>query len=187
MNFVPELRNDTYPAIDPKSRDFSGKYVLITGASKGIGRATSISYAAAGASGIVLAARTVQPSLEADILAAAQSANRPPPKIVTVNLDVTSRETIEAAAKKVDEEFGRLDILINNAGYLEKPLPIGESDPDDWWRTWEVNVRGTYLVTRSFIPLLLKGSEKTIINLSSVGAHRVRRGASAYQTTKVCR
>lgn len=72
-----------------------------------------------------------------------------------------------------------------HSGYLETFTPIAESDPDEWWYTWTVNMRGPYLVTRSFLPLLLKGGDKQIVNLSSIGAHEARKGASAYQTSKL--
>jgi NAD(P)-dependent dehydrogenase (short-subunit alcohol dehydrogenase family) len=76
--------------------------------------------------------------------------------------------------------------LVNNAGYLEEWKPIAESDPAEWWKTWDVNVRGVYLVSRAFIPLLLANDSglKTIVNVSSAGAHRTRPGASGYQNSK---
>lgn len=124
---------------------------------------------------------------------------------MSVKVDACDRDSIESASKgEIEKEFGKLDILGNNAyvmiiylpwlgedcnhthsGYLENFTPITESDPDEWWYTWTVNIRGPYLVTRSFLPLLLKGGDKQIVNLSSVGAHATRRGASAYQTSKI--
>jgi NAD(P)-dependent dehydrogenase (short-subunit alcohol dehydrogenase family) len=84
---------------------------------------------------------------------------------------------------------GSLDVLVNNAGYLEEWKPITESEPSEWWRTWEVNIKGTYLAAHFFVPLLLKSQTKTVINISSGGAHVMFPGASAYQTTKfaLCR
>ena len=63
---------------------------------------------------------------------------------------------------------------------------IAESDPEQWWNTWNVNLRGPYLVSRAFIPLLLKSSNglKTIVNVSSVGAIVISPGLSAYQPSK---
>lgn len=105
-----------------------------------------------------------------------------PPKVLTLPLDVTSRSGVEAAAKEVEKAFGSLDILINNAGYLEPFVKIADSDPDVWWSTHEINIKGVYLMTRSFISLLLKGEGKTIVSLSSIGGHIIMPGASAYQT-----
>lgn len=108
------------------------------------------------------------------------------PQIVVVPLDVTDEKSVTAAAATVNEAFPRLDILINNAGYLEKRAKIAESDPEEWWRTWNVNVRGPYLVTRAFLPqILVKGGEKIVVNLSSIAAHLIAPGGSAYQTSKL--
>ncbi|KAF5720967.1 oxidoreductase short chain dehydrogenase reductase family [Fusarium mundagurra] len=182
--------SDTYPFIDPLKADLSGKSAFITGASKGIGKATAIRFAMAGCSKIILAARSDMAEVEASVIDAAKKANRPQPLVHSVKLDITSEESVKAAAETAREILDdSLDILINNAGYLEEWKPIAESDPSDWWWTWEVTMKGTYLSARYFIPLLLKSATKTIINLSSVGAQIIRPGASAYQTSKfaLCR
>lgn len=186
MNFVPKYRNNTYPFIDPTKADLSGKHVLITGASKGIGKAAAMSYAKAGASGIALAARSTLDGVVKAVKDAARYASRPEPKILAINLDVTDKKSVEATANQVSQEFdGRLDILINNAGYLSSWVPIPETDPDDWWRDWEVNVKGVYLFTRYFFPLLLNSQLKIILNTSSIGAHTYSLNSSAYSSTKL--
>ncbi|KNG44456.1 GMC oxidoreductase [Stemphylium lycopersici] len=185
MNFVTTDRHDTYPYINPKNVNLQGKNVLITGASKGIGKVTAVSYAKAGASSIALGARSSLESVVKDVLEAAKSAGHPEPRIVTFNIDVTSQESVEAAAKKVSSEFdGRLDILINNAGYLSDFAAIPDSDPLEWWRSYEVNVKGTYLVTHAFWSLLLASSSKIIINVASIGAVTTAPHNSAYGTSK---
>lgn len=102
-----------------------------------------------------------------------------------LKLDVTDQRSIEGAAVDTEKQFGRLDILVYNAGVLGTPAQIVDSDPETWWKTWDVNVRGSYLVTRSFLPLMLKGGDKQIVNVSSVGAHLTGRGLSSYQTSKL--
>jgi NAD(P)-dependent dehydrogenase (short-subunit alcohol dehydrogenase family) len=91
---------------------------------------------------------------------------------------VTDQGSIESAAANVLEAFGGLDIIINNAGYLEYFLPIADSDTSEWWRTWDMNLRSIYLCTKFFLPILLKGGEKTIINIGSIGAHHFMPGVS---------
>ncbi|CZT45588.1 related to peroxisomal short-chain alcohol dehydrogenase [Rhynchosporium secalis] len=84
-----------------------------------------------------------------------------------------------------DYEFGKLDIVINNAGIIGVPAVVGDSVPDICWETMSVNLKGPYLVTRAFLPLLLKGGDKTIVTTSSVGAHLFGKGMSAYQISKM--
>lgn len=126
------------------------------------------------------------PSLPQDLARAAQEAGHPVPKTLTLTLDVSDPASIEAAAKEVERELGgRLDVLINNAGVFEALSSIRDSEPEGWWDTFTVNLRGTYLVTRAFLPLLLNGDAKQIINVSSIGAHWLFPGCSAYQTSKL--
>jgi len=138
-DFVPTIHRDTYPAINPATKsDLTGKHVFITGASKGIGRATACAYAKAGVAAIGLGARSDLSSLEGEIQDAAKQAGKKAPKILSIKLDVEDRASIEKAAKEIESTFGSLDILINNAGYLEKALPILDTDPDEWWKTWNI-------------------------------------------------
>lgn len=93
---------------------------------------------------------------------------------------------MESAAKDVSEIFdGRLDVLINNAGYLSEFAGIPDTDPDDWWRDWEVNVKGVYLMTRAFWPLLLNSNLRIIINVTSMGALMNPTHGSAYGSAKL--
>ena len=176
--------SDTYPFIDPLKSNLSGKAVLVSGASKGIGKAMAISYAKAGVSNLAILARTDLGSVAKEVEEAANKAGRSKPNILTIKCDITSVDDCTSAVKHVEEAFGRLDILINNAGYLEKWKKIHESDPDEWWKTFEVNVKGVYLMSRAFLPLILRGGDKTIITTSSGGAITITPGASGYQTTK---
>lgn len=184
------VRKDTYPFIAPAKADLTGKSVLITGASKGIGKATAISFAVAGCSKILLVARSDMADVETAVKDAAKRANRSQPLVHSIKVDITSDDSVRVASETAADMLGgSLDILINNAGYLEEWKPIAESNPSEWWWTWEVNIKGTYLATRYFVPLLLKSPTKTIINISSGGAHVMFPGASGYQTTKfaLCR
>lgn len=182
LNYTSTLHHDTYPAVAKSSQ--KGRTVLITGASKGIGRATAVSFAKAGAETIIITARGNLAEVEAEILNAAKEVGSKP-RVIRLFLEVTDEKSVADAAAEVEKSVGKVDILINNAGYLAEWLPIDKSDPIEWWKTWEVNVKGLYLVTRAILPLVLKSEAKTIINLSSIGAHLVVGGASAYQSSKL--
>jgi NAD(P)-dependent dehydrogenase (short-subunit alcohol dehydrogenase family) len=99
-------------------------------------------------------------------------------------MDVLDMESVNNAAKEVEKSFPKLDILINNAGYLSSFKPILESDPHEFWLNYEVNLRGVYWVTKAILPFMLKEGEKTIVNVASAGAHGLLPGGSGYQTTK---
>ncbi|KAI2615480.1 NAD(P)-binding protein [Hypoxylon sp. NC1633] len=189
--FTKTIRHDTYEYISTKKLDLGGRSVFITGASKGVGKEIALSFAAGGCSMIGIGARSDLSSLEAEVKEAARKAGRTTePKVVSMRLDVTSEDDVKAAAETISKEFGRkLDVLVSNAGYLEEWLPIGEAKPDEWWRSYEVNVKGVMLCSRYFTPLLLEGQLKTSIMITSIGAAAVAHGASAYQTSKfaVCR
>ena len=185
-DFTSTIHTDPYPAIDPAKADLTGKAVLLLGASRGIGASIATSFAKSGASQIAIGARSDLSNIEAQMLAAAKELNRPAPQILRLKIDMTSQASLEAAAQKVEQAFGRLDILINNAGILGKQK-ILDSDPDEWWQIWNVNVRGPYLATRAFLPLLLRTEDgsKTIVNTGSVGAWIAGPGLSAYQNSKL--
>lgn len=110
----------------------------------------------------------------------ATKAGHPAPQVVKVQPDVLDKESVKNAAQKIEKEFGPggVDILVNNAGWLETFHLMGDIDVDDWWYTWEINVKGLFLVTQTFLPLVLKSKEKTIVNLSSISAHLTAPGVS---------
>ncbi|KAI1503387.1 hypothetical protein F5X99DRAFT_103748 [Biscogniauxia marginata] len=187
VTFTSKTHHDTYAEIDPTGNPAPchGKTVLITGAAKGIGRAIVVSYAKAGASRIAIAARGDASATRTEALQAAANAGRQGLEIIILKLDVCDYASITACVAEITSKWGHVDILVNNAGYLAPFEPLGVSDMDEWWRTWEVNVRGIYWVVRALLPLLLQGTEKTIINLTSVGALALTPGASAYQSSKL--
>lgn len=105
-----------------------------------------------------------------------------------MKLDVSDQASVENAAKEVEKAFkdGRIDILVNNAGTLEPLKPLAQSDPDAWWHTYSVNVRGPYLMMRSFIPFMLSnGGAKQIVNIVSTGALQYNPNMSSYQSGKL--
>lgn len=97
----------------------------------------------------------------------AREVGRPAPKVLQLKLDVSDADSVDAAISQLDKEFGRLDIVINNAGILNMQSIAG-SNPDDWWKIYEVNVKGPYLIARASLPLLLKSENglKQILTVS---------------------
>ncbi|KAK1512430.1 short-chain dehydrogenase [Colletotrichum costaricense] len=179
------IHHDTYPEINPKTAsNCTGKAVIITGASKGLGKALAIGYAEAGASLIAVAARSNVSSTVASIIEAAKAAGREEPTVLALEMDVSSTPSVKAAAERLTAEWGRLDILVNNAGYMAPFNLLLDADDDEYMKAWDVNYWGTYRVTKAFLPLLLKGGDKTIVNMSSVAAHFMGAGGGAYHISK---
>ncbi|KAF5360050.1 hypothetical protein D9758_007601 [Tetrapyrgos nigripes] len=174
-------RHDIYPAIDPEphfsKKTYSGKVVLITGASKGIGESIATFYAKAGAK-LVIAART-QTTLDG-----VQKAIGGSTEVLAVPTDVTDTKAVENLIKSTISKFGRLDIVVANAGKADPwDKPFTEKDPNEWWKTIEVNIRGVYNVAHYAIPHLEKTSGY-FITISSGAAHMCIPFASAYCVSK---
>lgn len=131
----------------------------------------AVAYAQAGASDIILTSRTSQELESAAEKVKAVSKNV---RVSTVSCDVTVEADVESLVRSIKEKHGRLDVLVNNAGYLDAGWqPITEGPADDWKRVLEVNVFGVYLVTRQLLPLLLSshGGLKTVMGVTSMSSH----------------
>ena len=179
-----------YPAIDPETTlkgSASGKVIFITGASQGIGQATAVAFAQAGARAIYLTARS-EKALEETRARVVGANSQTQCKYMVC--DVTEGAQVEAAIRDCVAQFGGVDAVDSNAGHSERWTKIGESDPVSWWRTWEVNMRGTYHVIRYAIPHLIESAKRHpagghLILISSIGAQMVHPTASGYQTSKL--
>jgi NAD(P)-dependent dehydrogenase (short-subunit alcohol dehydrogenase family) len=97
---------------------------------------------------------------------------------------VTDRAAVGAWVAEVLERQGRIDLLVNNAGVVDAEVDLLESDPDDWWRTQEVNVLGPYLMTRAVVPHMVAAGGGRVINVNSGAAQRAARAMSGYHVSK---
>ncbi|KAI0301907.1 NAD-P-binding protein [Multifurca ochricompacta] len=178
------LHHDVYPTIDPKdafaNRTYNGKVVLVTGASRGIGQEIAIAYSKAGAN-VAIAGR-FQETL--DKTAAAIRAAAPEAQVLSIPVDVRDSKAVEAVVQATLRRFGKLDILIANAGVLSNfGQKLGEKHPDQWWNTFEVNVRGVYNAVRSSLPAL-EETNGYIAVISSNAAQLRLPGSSDYSISK---
>ncbi|MCP4762174.1 MAG: SDR family oxidoreductase, partial [archaeon] len=145
-----------YSEIDPRTTlkgSASGKTIFLSGASQGIGRATAVAFAQAGAEAIYLIARS-EKKLE-ETKSKIMKAN-PKTQCTYMICDVTHADQVKAAVEDCVTKFGGIDVADANAGVLDKWDKIGESDITRWWRSWEVNLKGTYYVARFCLPYLIK-------------------------------
>lgn len=98
--------------------------------------------------------------------------------------DVTDAAAVRRWIDEIRARRGRIDLLVNNAGVIDAEVPLEESDPDEWWHTVEVNVRGPYLLTRAVLPVMLEQGSGRVINLNSGAGIRPGAIASAYNVSK---
>jgi NADP-dependent 3-hydroxy acid dehydrogenase YdfG len=150
-----------------------GKVALVTGASSGIGEATALALAEAGANVAVGARR-------ADRLA--DLAKRAPGEVLTLDLDVTDEQACRTAVAATVEHFGGLDVLVNNAGLMLSG-PILGADTAEWTRMVHTNLLGTMYLTHAALPHLLQ-RKGTVVQISSTSGRVASRGGGVYAATK---
>jgi NAD(P)-dependent dehydrogenase (short-subunit alcohol dehydrogenase family) len=136
---------------------------LITGANKGLGRETARRLAAAGMT-VLAGARDAGRGQAAAAELAAEGAD-----VRFLELDVTDANSVKRAAAWIEETFGRLDVLVNNAGIsVENRAPVTEVSAEQMRRTYETNVFGVVTVTNTLLPLLRRAKSARIVNVSSM-------------------
>jgi len=155
-----------------------GKSAVITGASRGIGRAIAEAFAREGAAiGALARSREALEQLCGKI---AEAGGRALPLVC----DVTDRGQVEQAINEAASELGGIDILVNNAGGGQERTPVGEDDPATWTQVIELNLNSVYFCCRAAIPHLRVRGGGTIINVGSGMGHQARAGNSSYNAAK---
>lgn len=152
-----------------------GKTVLITGASRGIGAAAAREFAAQGAR-VALLARSAEAL--SDIAKELGEAG------LAIPCDVSRYWEVEAAVEACVKEFGRLDVMINNAGAIEPIGAMDDLDPEAWGKVVDINLKGVFNGMRAALPAMLDQGGGTIITVSSGAAHNAVEGWSAYCASK---
>jgi 3-oxoacyl-[acyl-carrier protein] reductase len=156
----------------------ANKVALITGGGRGIGKAVALAYARQGAA-LALCART-----GAELDQTCQEIRSLNAECVTWTCDVSLEEPVKELVANVTRKFGRIDVLVNNAGVMTRPVSITELDVKKWDYTIAVNLRGPFLVTRAVLPIMLKKKSGSIINVSSMIGRSAYANFIAYATSK---
>jgi NADP-dependent 3-hydroxy acid dehydrogenase YdfG len=103
---------------------------------------------------------------------------------IALSLDVTDLKSVKAFVAEVSKRFGRIDVLVNNAGGAFGLAPIAQADDDDWIGMWKVNVLGLMYMTRACLPLLRKAKHGHIVNLGSIAGFETYKGGAGYTAAK---
>lgn len=151
---------------------------LVTGGGRGIGAAIARRLAALGAA-VVISGRTAEP-LEANARAIRQAGGT----CEIVPCDIRCREEVEAAAGRVKSSFGKLNILVNNAGVGGQRVPLHQMPPESWEDVMNTNLRGVYYCMRAFVPLMLQAGGGHIVNISSLAGKNPIPNGAAYAASK---
>ncbi|SMG58882.1 SDR family oxidoreductase [Paraburkholderia susongensis] len=150
--------------------DFSGRVAVVTGAAGGIGRAICDAFTRHGAT-----------ALNWDRAAGPADAPGAPRHF---EVDITRGESIQAALTATLDAYGRIDYLVNNAGFAGPTLALDEYDPLEWQRVVEVNLLGTYHVSRFVVPVMRRANAGRIVNVASLAGKEGTPNASAYSAAK---
>ena len=145
---------------------------VVTGASSGIGAATVVALGRRGYQIVAGARRLARVRRVVGDLG------------VALSLDVTDQESIDSFVGEVSKKFGRMDVLVNNAGLALGLSQIAEARDEDWIEMWEVNVLGLMRMTRSSLPLLRKAKHGHIVNLGSIAGFETYKGGAGYTASK---
>ena len=158
--------------------DFTGKAALVTGAGSGIGRATAVAFARAGA-------RVALADLSADGLReTARLVEEAGGQALAVACDVTSEDDVRSALDDTIQAFGRLDAAFNNAGVEQPVKPAADIAKDEWDRVIGVSLTGMFLCMKHQIPLMLRQGGGAIVNASSGAGVKGFKGQAAYAAAK---
>lgn len=158
-------------------QDIRGKVAYITGAGSGIGRSTALEFAKEGVH-VGLIART-----ESKLKEVAEEARALGVNASYEAVDIADMEQVNQAVANLQQSLGSADILINNAG-VGLHGSFLEIEPEDWKRTFEVNVYGTYHVTRAVLPQMIEKDQGDIINISSSNGLKGTAGSTSYSASK---
>jgi len=156
----------------------AGKVAIITGGGRGIGRAIALAFAREGAHLALIS------DVEPEVQAVAEEARALGIEVLGLRVDVTRSDQLEGMVETLLSRFGRVDVLVNNAGVAETGWLV-EQPESSWRRVIEVNLVGTYLVTRAVLPRMMSQREGRIVNIASVyGRHGGFGFISAYVASK---
>lgn len=159
----------------------TGRVILVTGASDGIGRAAAQTYASIGAT-VVLLGRDLQ-KLE-QVYDAIEKAGHPQPAIIPMNFSSATQADFDQLAVSIEQELGRLDGILHSAGLLGDITPLEMYDPDTWDDIMKVNLRAPFVLTQTLLPLLKRSPDASVIFVSSSVGRKTRAFWGAYAVSK---
>ncbi len=160
------------------SEALAGKVAIITGAGRGIGRAVALAYAREGAR-LAVCSRTAE-----ELKSTAAELEQPGGSILALPADVSQPDRVAAFVAETLGQFGRVDVLVNNAGVAHPQGPLLELSVEEWDRVLAINLRGAYVVARAVVPHMVRRKGGSVINVSSWLGRDALAGYGAYGVSK---
>lgn len=156
----------------------AGKTAIVTGASRGIGKAVALAFGRQGAN-VVATARST-----ASIEGLASEIERTGAGALAVTADIGVEADIQRIADSARDKFGRIDILVNNAAIIHPPIDLVDFDSRLWRQVIDVNLIGVALLTKAVLPTMIENRFGKIINIASIGGRKGGKSRTAYRVTK---
>ncbi|KAF2171805.1 hypothetical protein M409DRAFT_63377 [Zasmidium cellare ATCC 36951] len=186
-SYTSKVHRSEYPAISPDNpaNSVEGRVALITGGGAGIGLTIAEAFLRAHAKAVVLLGRRENILKEAAESLKAKHSNA---KVLTFPADVTDAVALDKAFDSTVQQVGPVDIVVANAGYMPKAAPLAEVDLENWWKGFEINIYGTAVLFRAWLPYRSKGDgthKPAFISVNTSVAHlMVLATYSAYAASK---
>ena len=181
-SYTTVMHSDAYPAISPSNPALSakGKVIVVTGGGSGVGKEISRAFVQAGAKAVAILGRREALLSEAKKSLEAEGNT----KILSYVADVVDGKALSEAFEDIAAQAGPIDVTVANAGYLSGPANAVDTDLGDWWKCFEINIKGTLLTFQSFMKY--RSTNKPVfISMNTAGAHYAPfEGLSAYGSSK---
>jgi NAD(P)-dependent dehydrogenase (short-subunit alcohol dehydrogenase family) len=182
--YTRTIHRSSYPAIEPTNpaNSAKGKVVVVTGGNQGVGKGIAKAFVQAGAKAVVILSR------RGDVLSQAkaelEAINTSTTKVLTFKADILDKAALDAAFESTEKDVGKIDVLVANAAYFPAASPAETADVDDWFKGFEVNLKGTLLTFKAFMKH--RSKHPIFISLTSGVVHvQPFPGNSSYAASKL--
>lgn len=158
--------------------EFEGKVAIITGGARGIGRATAMEFSKHGAKVVIVDLR------EKELEETGEAIKKMNREVLPLKCDVSNNNEIQEAIRKTLENFGVIDILINNAGIGDVIAPVINTSEEDWDRILRINLKSVFLFSKGVIPIMIKNRKGNIVNVASLAGKEGNENMAPYSVSK---
>ena len=170
---------------EQQSKKMDGMVAIVTGASRGLGRAIANAFAAEGAKVVVSARRKSPTGLSGTAVETAEQIRSQGWEAMALTCDVTEEEQVRAMVGRTVDRYGRIDVLVNNAGVMVLGETLLDISPEQWDQSVAANLRGPYLCCRAVLPTMIEQKRGSIIHIGSrMGSDHEQGGGTLYSATK---